>query len=1047
MILDRPVIRRALGGVGDLARHHALVSGGQLASGAGNLLFALVMARVLEPGEFARLAAFLALYVLAYVFVGSLGAGSAIAPSVAEDLVPRMWRIGFAVSIGLIVGSGAVGALLDLSTGLALALAVTAPVAGPLAVTRGRLYGRGDYRRIAATLVTEPCGRLTLGVALALAMGARGAGMGVALAGWAAFAVAAPEQVGPRWRRYLGRWLPDPPAGDDEGLSDGEGRPDEGLVGADASTGAASGGRAGAGGAVAVFFLLAVLMNQDLLIANRLLPDDEAARFAVLSTLGGVAAFATTTVPLVLLGHGDRRGALKTALGVAGGLGGGAVLLVAVAPELLVSLAFGTRYADIGALAVPYVGAMALLGLVRVFAARLCAVGWGRAALWGAGGIAVLQAALLIGTARNAAEVAFVTLGSTTALTLGLAGLVGLQTAGGLRSLADRVRSRRFLAGRLEALRAVTERVREDPLLIPERLRGLRSLGEGWLPFEPNGDGRSPVVSDVDAPRTMRFAHVVEDERPTEVLPAPDEGVAPSPPGEEPPQKNRPGVLEEVSSRGRRWAAETVEAVRRSASDPAVRGVAAVTLLALVIRLVIPRSLWLDEAIAVSQAKMPFREMLEQLRYGDVHPPGHSALLWGTVRILGTSETAVRFPSVIAGTLLVPALYVLGRRFYGRATGLIAAGLATVAPFLVWYSQEARMYAFFMLFAVGTAWAQDRVLREGGRARDWAAYALFTAALLWVHYFALLWVLVQQLIFLGAVLLRFKRGRPVLRLALGWVAAMAVVAVALLPLVPILRDQLIAYGNRQGAGLSSVPAQTGSPATSQQGLSIYAVLANVVWAVWGYHSDATMVQIAALWPLGLLGTLFLLGRGRSRPTSLLLALALGPMLGFLAVAVVRRDLFELRYFAPVAPVLLLLIARGVTGSFRRPLGRVVVAGVLIGSMAVGLADQQLNGANPRTYDFRGALSEVGERAEPSDAVLYAPRYLQPVIDYYAPDLEAQSIGREPPEIGEGRVFLLGSFLDKPEVAGATGGALHTLDERRELVDRFERPQVKVWVFR
>ena len=41
--------------------------------------------------------------------------------------------------------------------------------------------------------------------------------------------------------------------------------------------------------------------RSDLLVANRVLDADEAARFAVLSTIGGAAFFATATIPLVLL--------------------------------------------------------------------------------------------------------------------------------------------------------------------------------------------------------------------------------------------------------------------------------------------------------------------------------------------------------------------------------------------------------------------------------------------------------------------------------------------------------------------------------------------------------------------------------------------------------------------------------------------------------------------------------------------------------------------------------------------------------------------------
>jgi uncharacterized membrane protein len=108
------------------------------------------------------------------------------------------------------------------------------------------------------------------------------------------------------------------------------------------------------------------------------------------------------------------------------------------------------------------------------------------------------------------------------------------------------------------------------------------------------------------------------------------------------------------------------------------------------LRLLVTRSIWLDEAISIRQAQLPFNEMISQLA-GDVHPPLHHAVLWATVRLLGTGELAVRMPSIVAGTLLIPALYGAGRDLYDRRVGLVAATFGTVAPIVIWYSQEARM--------------------------------------------------------------------------------------------------------------------------------------------------------------------------------------------------------------------------------------------------------------------------------------------------------------------------------------------------------------------
>ena len=133
--------------------------------------------------------------------------------------------------------------------------------------------------------------------------------------------------------------------------------------------------------------------------------------------------------------------------------------------------------------------------------------------------------------------------------------------------------------------------------------------------------------------------------------------------------------------------------------------VLALTIAGLGLRLVVTRSIWLDEAISIAQAQLPFQEMMARLTQ-DVHPPLHHAVLWLTVSLLGTGELAVRIPSIIAGTLLIPALYGAGRDLYDRRVGLVAATFGTVAPIAIWYSQEARMYSMFMLFALIAVWAQ-----------------------------------------------------------------------------------------------------------------------------------------------------------------------------------------------------------------------------------------------------------------------------------------------------------------------------------------------------
>ena len=53
------------------------------------------------------------------------------------------------------------------------------------------------------------------------------------------------------------------------------------------------------------------------------------------------------------------------------------------------------------------------------------------------------------------------------------------------------------------------------------------------------------------------------------------------------------------------------------------------------------------------------------------------------MKAFGDGELAVRIPSIIAGTLAIPALYLLGRELYDRRTGLVAAAFGAAKTMVI----------------------------------------------------------------------------------------------------------------------------------------------------------------------------------------------------------------------------------------------------------------------------------------------------------------------------------------------------------------------------
>lgn len=475
--------------------------------------------------------------------------------------------------------------------------------------------------------------------------------------------------------------------------------------------------------------------------------------------------------------------------------------------------------------------------------------------------------------------------------------------------------------------------------------------------------------------------------------------------------------------------------------------VAGLVLAGLVIRVALMRSIWVDEAISIHQAHMSLAGMLENLRETDRHPPLHYLILWLTVRLFGDGELAVRAPSILASAALIPAMFAAGRELFDRRTGLVAAGFATVAPLVVWYGQEARMYALFMLLGTLALWAQAKVLRDG-RSRWWVAYGASTIAMLYTHYFALIPIAIQQLVFAVAAWKRARAGLPTRRLLTGvWFTWLALL-IAAAPLASFAHEQF-SHSQAAGMGFGGAPSAAAPLEIPGSSASLYAVLSNFVWAIWGYHPNSTILRIAALWPLLMLLSLALLGQRRSASTRVVVALALGPVLILLLVGLVKRDLFEVRYFVAAVPMMLLLLARAVAGGVRRRLPAIVATAVLGLTLVAGLADQQLNPHNPRDFDFRAALEQIRKEARPGDTVLYAPDYLRDVVGYYSPGVRTQALS-EAQTHGmprRGRVFLLASFLDDPGIAARVGEGRHELGRKpHELVRTIKRDRVRIWEY-
>ena len=412
-----------------------------------------------------------------------------------------------------------------------------------------------------------------------------------------------------------------------------------------------------------------------------------------------------------------------------------------------------------------------------------------------------------------------------------------------------------------------------------------------------------------------------------------------------------------------------------------------ILLLALALRLtnITFHSLWLDEAVEVGWARLPLAEIWARtstLREIS-HPPLSYLLLHAWIRLFGDGEVAVRSFPVAAGIAMVLLIFALGASMGGRRGGLLAAFLAAVSPYLIWYSQETRMYALVGALSAAGFYCFWRGLEEG-RLRWWAGFVVATVASVYTQILGGLLLPVEVLV----ALLYARQGKH----ALQGLLAVFVSALLLAPLA------LTAWGSSGATSTERVAPTIASLLT----LTPVFLFLRQVPAGW---------QILAVPGLALAITgLVMLARRHPRKASALAAYIVVILAEMYLLSIWRLPIFGLPYVIIIAAPVLVAVGLGIDGLWqrRRSAGIVALLAMMLISL-VGLRYVWDHGMGKE--DWRAAASYISAHAQEGDAILAVPNYAAiPLTYYYRGDLP-----------------ILGPF-GGPVAADAIGSALQNIDD-------------------
>jgi 4-amino-4-deoxy-L-arabinose transferase-like glycosyltransferase len=389
-------------------------------------------------------------------------------------------------------------------------------------------------------------------------------------------------------------------------------------------------------------------------------------------------------------------------------------------------------------------------------------------------------------------------------------------------------------------------------------------------------------------------------------------------------------------------------------------------------------SLWFDEAVSVHWSRQEISRILEVglTLEEDRLPPLYYLTLKGWRGLAGDGEYAVRALSVGYGVLLVAVVISLGGQLFNRRVAVMVGLLAAVNPFLVWYSQEARMYApavFWGALAV-LAWlhaaSTDRAARRAGFGLLFAVAAL---AALYSHLYS---AFLLPSLGLWTVIGYRRRWR----LWLGFGVGGALVTLAYAPI-------LWAVWRFSG---EAVP---GEPFNGLMQRFWWLLAAFTVWQ----SPLAQLWQILIPTVVALFGCLAFLPptpgqKVSATPYPRLLVLLLLAMPFAVATLLLARNhlaFFGERYFIVMTPWLLLLAACGAERAgqwlirltaVRYPSLTVLpFAGLLVVSL-LPLPGQWSIAASKEAW--RQSVAFLANQAHPEDAILIHPDWVRYPFQYY-----------------------------------------------------------------
>jgi mannosyltransferase len=379
-------------------------------------------------------------------------------------------------------------------------------------------------------------------------------------------------------------------------------------------------------------------------------------------------------------------------------------------------------------------------------------------------------------------------------------------------------------------------------------------------------------------------------------------------------------------------------------------------------------SKWNDEAATQTAATRSLPQLWQMMHHIDAVHGTYYAFMHFWILAFGTSNFALRLPSMLAVGFACAGVVVLGKRLGSRRIAICSALVFMILPRVTWMGIEARSYAFTALIAV---WLTVLLLRavDQQRSKWWAVYTILAALGVMVNVYLALLVLAH-----GVALVISRRRHPVpLRVLIGWCIAAVLAAILASPIVLLVVGQTsqLPFGPLSFTSVANTLLfqQYFTGATPTLGRSV-PFPPTTVWAT------AAILLACCGWALMIASVASKRIRATSNKSSILGLLAVTvpwvvvPFVLLIGYSLAVTPIYTARYFSFTTPAVSLLMGTSVA-ALSTQWKRLVAFGILA-TLALPIFLSQRGPTSKNDTDWQQAAAVIQAHAKPGQDIYYGP---------------------------------------------------------------------------